>query len=321
MLRKIDPMVRLIVAAILLATLLPVHGEGRVIAQHVSNAAVFILFLLYGLRLSRREVLAGLGNHRLLVPLTLFVFGVMAASGWLLWQIGGLFLPATLALGFLYLGVLPSTVQSATAYSSLAGGNVASSVVAAALINILGVFISAPLFSLLAGSGAGAFHGEALVKVMTMLLLPFVIGQVLQGFTRRWVADHRKAISVMDRSSIGIAVYVAFSGAVEQGIWGRVDLPDWAGLLAGSGLLLIVGYGGSWLLAGLLGLPRGDRIAMLFAGAQKSIAMGAPLATVLFPPATAGIILLPLLVHHLAQMVVAAPIAGRLKQVDTSSRA
>ena len=40
-----------------------------------------------------------------------------------------------------------------------------------------------------------------------------------------------------------------------------------------------VGYGGAWLLAGMLNLPRGDRIAMLFAGAQKSVAMGAPLAT------------------------------------------
>jgi len=306
-------MVQLIVAAILLATLLPVTGPRREIAQDVSNAAVFILFLLYGLRLSRREVIAGLGNHRLLVPLTVFVFGVMTAAGWLLWHGGGTFLPATLALGFLYLGVLPSTVQSATAYSSLAGGNVASSVVAAALINILGVFISAPLFSLLAGSQAAAFHGEALIKVMTMLLLPFAVGQVLQGFTRRWVAANRKAITVMDRSSIGIAVYVAFSGAVEQGIWGRVDLPAWGGLLVGCMLLLIVGYGGAWLLASGLRLPYGDRIAMLFAGAQKSIAMGAPLATVLFPPATAGIILLPLLVYHLAQMVVAAPIAGRLR--------
>jgi sodium/bile acid cotransporter 7 len=314
LLARIDPMVKLIVAATLLATVLPVTGEGHAVAQSISNAAVFILFLLYGLRLSRREVLAGLGNHRLLVPLTLWVFGAMTAAGWLLWQAGGAFLPATLALGFLYLGVLPSTVQSATAYSSLAGGNVASSVVAAALINILGVFVSAPLFSLIAGSAAAAFHGGALVKVMTMLLLPFLIGQALQGFVRRWVADHRKAIAFMDRSSIGIAVYVAFSGAVEQGIWSRVALSDWGGLLAGCAPLLVVGYGGSWLLAGVLRLSRGDSIALLFAGAQKSVAMGAPLATVLFPAETAGIVLLPLLIYHLAQMVVAAPIAGRLRE-------
>jgi sodium/bile acid cotransporter 7 len=313
-LRRIDPMVKLIVAAIALATLLPATGQSRAIAQSVANAAVFILFLLYGMRLSRREVLAGLGNHRLLVPLTIFVFIAMSAAGWLLWQAGGAFLPATLALGFLYLGVLPSTVQSATAYSSLAGGNVASSVVAAALLNILGVFISAPIFSLLAGSGAVAFHGEALIKVLTMLLLPFVIGQILQTFMRGWVAGHRQTITYMDRSSIGIAVYVAFSGAVEQHIWSAVGLAAWAWLLAGCAIMLAFGYGGAWLLGGALRLPHGDRVSMLFAGAQKSIAMGAPLATVLFPPAIAGVMLLPLLAYHLAQMVVAAPIANWVKR-------
>lgn len=310
--RRIDPMVRLITLAILLATVLPVRGAAREVAQFVSDTAVFLLFLLYGLRISRREVLAGLGNHRVLIPLVLWVFGVMALGGWLLWHGAGMVLPATVALGFLYMGVLPSTVQSATAYSSLAGGNVASSVVAAALINILGVFVSAPLFSLLAGSEAAEFHGEVLLKVLTIMLLPFIAGQAAQGLTRRWVSEHRQLITGMDRSSIGIAVYVAFSGAVVQGIWSRVGLDEWGWLLAGCALLLVLGYGGAWLLGGMLRLPHGDRISLLFAGAQKSIAMGAPLATVLFPSATAGIVLLPLLVYHLAQMVVAAPIAARL---------
>jgi sodium/bile acid cotransporter 7 len=236
----------------------------------------------------------------------------MGAAGWLLWQASSNFAPAALALGFLYLGVLPSTVQSATVYTSLAGGNIASSVVAAALLNIAGVLVSAPLFSLAAGSKGVAFHGETLVKVLTMLLLPFLIGQALQGLTKAWIAGHRRLVTVMDRSVIGLAVYVAFSGAVEQNVWSQVDVPVWLTLLLASGLLLLFGYGGSWLLGGLLGLPRGDRISMLFAGAQKSIAMGAPLATVLFPAAQAGIIMLPLLVYHLSQMVVAAPIAARL---------
>lgn len=321
MFSRIDPMVRLITAAILLASLFPVAGQARVWAQFVANAAVFLLFLLYGLRLSRREVLAGLGNHRLLVPLVIWVFGAMSLAGWGLWAVSSGFVPAALALGFLYMGVLPSTVQSATAYSSLAGGNVASSVVAAALINILGVFVSAPLFSLIAGSHAAAFHGEALVKVVTMLLLPFLAGQVLQGFTRHWVAGHKPLITIMDRASIGIAVYVAFSGAVEQGIWSRVDALGWIAVLLGCAVAMIFGYGGAWLVGGALKLPRGDRISFLFAGAQKSVAMGAPLATVLFAPDEAGIIILPLLVYHLVQMIVAAPMATRLRQASEGSSA
>ena len=310
-------MVRLIVAAILLATILPVTGEIRSVAQVVSNAAVFMLFLFYGMRLSRAEVWQGLGNHRLLVPLTIWIFGVMGLAGWLAWQTTAALVPPALALGFLYLGVLPSTVQSATVYCSVARGNVASSVVAAALVNILAVFLTVPLFSFLAGSEDTVFSGSTLAKVLTILLLPFVLGQASQRYTSGWVARNRRLIAKLDRGVIGLGVYVAFSGAVEQHIWSSLDLDVWVVVVAACAVLLLIAYGGAWLLGGLLHLQRGDRISMLFAGGQKSIAMGAPLAILLFPSATAGTVLLPLLVYHLSQMIVAAPVAGRLgRQAD-----
>ncbi len=309
---RIDPLVRLLIAAIVLASLLPVSGSWRDAAQFASNAAVFVLFFLNGVRLPRHEVMAGLGNHRLLWPLVGWVFAVMPAAGWALWQLGAGWMPPLVALGFLFLGTLPSTVQSATAYSSLAGGNVASSVVAAALLNILGVFITAPLFSALAGGAGAWFHSDGLIKVVMILLVPFFLGQVVQDQLGGWVNSHRSLVTWMDRGSIAIAVYVAFSGAVEQGIWSRVDGSGWLMLGIGCTVMLTIGYGGAWLLGGLLGLPRGDRISMLFAGAQKSIAMGAPLATVLFAPEAAGIILLPVLVYHLVQLVISAPLAVRL---------
>lgn len=307
-------MVRLLLVAMIAASLLPVSGLGRDLAQGLANAAVFVLFLLYGIKLSRAEVLAGVTNVRLLGPLLLWVFGVMALAGWLLWQGTAGLLPPLLALGFLYLGVLPSTVQSATLYSSLAGGNVAASVVAAALLNIAGVFISAPLFSAIAGGAAGGLQADTLVKVMTMMLLPFAIGQVVQGWLADRVKAHKPVVTFLERGTIGLAVYVSFSGAVTEGIWRRVGATEWGVILGACALLLVLGYGGSWLLGRILGLDHGDRIAMVFAGAQKSVAMGAPLATVMFTPAAAGLILLPLLVYHLAQMLVAAPVAGWLRR-------
>jgi sodium/bile acid cotransporter 7 len=143
--RRIDPMVRLLVVAIALATVLPVTPGWRDAAQFVANAAVFLLFLLNGLRLPRQEVIAGIGKWRLLAPLVVWVFGAMAAAGWTLWKAGQGWAPPLVALGFLFLGTLPSTVQSATAYSSLAGGNVASSVVAAACSSPLRCSLRSPV--------------------------------------------------------------------------------------------------------------------------------------------------------------------------------
>ncbi|MCA1662242.1 MAG: bile acid:sodium symporter, partial [Novosphingobium sp.] len=151
-------------------------------------------------------------------------------------------------------------------------------------------------------------------KVIVILLLPFALGQALQGWLGGWVAGHRALVTWIDRLSIAVAVYVAFSAAVRQGIWSRIDAPGWLGLVAGCAVLLAVGYGGAWLLSGALQLARGDRIAMAYAGAQKSVAMGAPLATVLFAPAAAGLLLLPTLAYHLATLMVAAPIAARLRR-------
>jgi solute carrier family 10 (sodium/bile acid cotransporter), member 7 len=314
LLQRIDPMVRLLLCAIVLASLLPVRGAARDAAQLLSSAAVFILFLLYGLKLGRAEVLAGLGNRALLLPLAVWVFGVMAAAGWGLWHLTMPLLPPLLALGFLYLGTLPSTIQAAVSYSALAGGNAGSSVVAAALVNVLGVFITAPLFALLAGSQGAAIHGAALIKVFLMLLLPFLLGQIAQTWTGNWARNHQQVITFLDRGAIAISVYVAFSGAVTQGLWSTVAPCAWAVVLAGCAVLLVFGYAGAWALGAGLRLSRGDRISLLFAGAQKSAAMGAPLATVLFPPAIAGVIIVPLLTYHLAQMIVAAPIAARLRQ-------
>ncbi len=307
-------MVRLLVAAILLALVLPVRGEVREIAQWISNAAVFVLFLLNGLRLPRHEVWQGLSNHRLLWPLVIWVFGAMAGLGWLVGTLGAGWMPPLLALGFLYLGCLPSTVQSATAYSSLAGGNVASSVVAAALLNILGVFLTAPLFALLAGGGEAAFHADGLVKVIAILFVPFLLGQLLQGRFGGWVKEHKSLATSMDRAAIAIAVYVAFSGAAEQRFWTLIDPAGWLWLMGGTAIMLLLAHTGAWLIGGALNLDRPNRISMLFAGAQKSIAMGAPLAAVLFAPQVAGIILLPILLYHLAQLVIAAPLAARLNR-------
>lgn len=307
-----DPMIAVLVIATALALLLPATGEARGAATSVSNAGIFVLFLVNGMRIRRSEIARGLANWRYFGPLMLFVFGGMALAGLGFASLAAGVLPPLVALGFVYLGCLPSTVQSATSYTSLAEGNVGLAVVGAALINIAGVFVSAPLFALLGGGGAGEIGSEAVIRIGLILVLPFVIGQIVQDRLIDRVAQHRARIAWLDRAVIGIAVYVAFSGAVEQGLATMFAARDWAVMVALVLAMLALVLGAAWGTASLLGLPRPDRIAFLFAGSQKSVAIGAPLAAILFPPASAGFVIAPLLLYHLAQLVLAAPLALRL---------
>ncbi len=307
-----DRFVPILFATILLASLLPVRGAAVPIAGGVSTAAIIFLFFLNGVRLPRDEVLHGIRNWKLQGSALVFCFGFMALLGLAAQAATAPLLPATLALGFLFLGILPSTVQSATAASSLAVGNVAASVVAAALLNLSGVALSPLLFALLAGS-AGEIHGEAVLRIVSILLVPFVAGQLVQRWLRPWVLAHRGLATFMDRTAIAIAVYVAVSAAVVAGIWSLLDAREIAIVFAAVAMLLTLSFGGAWSLGGLLKLARPDRITLLFSGAQKSIAVGAPLAATLFPPAIAGMVLVPILVYHMAQLILSAWIAPVLR--------
>ncbi|WP_428027679.1 bile acid:sodium symporter family protein [Altererythrobacter sp.] len=307
-----DPMIAVLAIATALAFIWPAEGELRGKAQQIASVAIFLLFLVNGMRIARGEILRGFVNWRFFLPLALWVFGVMGLAGLgVSWLATGL-LPPLVALGFLYLGTLPSTIQSAISYSSLAGGNIALSVVGAALINILGVFVTAPLFALLGGGEVGALGHEAIVRIGMILLLPFAIGQALQGWSREWIIERRAKIVWLDRVVIGIAVYVAFSGAVEQGLMQMFSGWDWASLFGLVLGFLLLAHVLTWFAGGVLGLPRADRIAFLFAGAQKSVAIGAPLAAILFAPDVAGFVIAPLLLYHLMQLVLAAPLASAL---------
>lgn len=307
-----DPMIATLLVAIALAAALPVAGAAALWARDVANVGIFVLFLLNGMRIPRREIARALSNWRYVVPLMAWVFGAMALMGLGFQWLAAGWLPPLVALGFLYLGTLPSTVQSATSYTTLAGGNIALAVVGAALLNIVGVVVSAPLFALLGGGAAAEIGSDVILRIGLILVLPFAMGQAVQGWTADWVNARKARIVWLDRFVIGLSVFVAASGAMAQGILGMFAAGDWAVLLALVLGFLAVASWGTWAAGTMLGLPRADRIAFLFGGSQKSIAIGAPLAAILFAPDVAGFVIAPLLVYHLAQLVLAAPLASRL---------
>lgn len=307
-----DKFIWLLSGAVLLATLIPVEGQAKDIASILFNAGIFAVFLLHGILLERHEVRAGLSNIRLQGTIFFWVFGVMLMIGLLLSNLLDTVLPADIALGFLFLGVLPSTVQSATSYCAIAKGNVAGSVVASAFINLVGVFLSPLLFALLAHAAGVVITSETVTKLAAILVLPFVLGQIFQKWLRPWVIEHKDLTGWLDKGAIALAVYVSFSAAIIAGMWSRVNGAEFVWLAAALMLWLGLAFGGTWLLGGLMRFVRADRKTLLFSGAQKSVAIGAPLAAIIFAPERAGLVILPLIFYHLAQLFLSAPVAVRL---------
>jgi sodium/bile acid cotransporter 7 len=64
-------------------------------------------------------------------------------------------------------------------------------------------------------------------------------------------------------------------------------------------------------------LDRGDAIVLLFCGSKKSLALGLPMALVLFPAATVGLTMLPLMIFHQIQLVVCAVMPAGSRAMST----
>lgn len=307
-----DRFILMLLGTIGLASLFPVRGAAVPIVSDIANAAIFSLFFFHGLRIAHDAVWAGLRHWRLQLAVLGFVFGALPLLGFSLSRLMPDILPPELWLGIFFLCALPSTVQAAIASSSMARGNVAASVIAAALSNLSGVVLTPLLLAVLASTSGAGGDLSAVGRIATLLLLPFALGQLARLRLADWAERNKSWIGRLDRTTILITVYVAFSAAVVDGLWHRLGAGEMGRLLVVVCLLLALAFAGSWALGRLLGLSREDRITLLFSGAHKSLATGAPMARILFPAAQAGLIVLPLMLYHQLQLTISAWIAARI---------
>ncbi|ACI49912.1 conserved hypothetical protein [Gluconacetobacter diazotrophicus PA1 5] len=308
---KPDPFLLSLICTVLLATIVPCHGAAVPMFQDLAIAVIAVMFFLQGARLSRQAVLGGIVNWRLHLAILLCTFALFPLLGMGLHALFPHLLHQSVWLGILFLCCLPSTVQSSIAFTSIARGNVPAAVCAATTSNIAGIFITPVLTGLvLERQGAASGHGGVLA-IMMQLLLPFVLGQVLQPWLGAWAHRNKRLLSMTDRGSILIVVYTAFSEAVVQGLWHKLPLSQIGLVMVVDGVLLAAVLLATTMGSRVLGFPREDEIAIVFCGSKKTLASGVPMANVLFAPATVGLVVLPLMIYHQIQLFVCAVLARR----------
>ncbi|TXS68194.1 bile acid:sodium symporter [Streptomyces sp. sk2.1] len=306
----IDPYILALIGTVALAAILPASGTAAEVAKGASTGAVALLFFLYGARLSTAETLEGLRHWRLHLTVLICTFVAFPLLGLAAGGLVPYVLTPQLHSGLLFLCLVPSTIQSSIAFTSIARGNVSAAICAGSFSSIAGIFLT-PLFAaVLLGEEGGGFSADALLRIAVQLLLPFVAGQLLRRWIGGFLTRRKKILGRVDRGSILLVVYTAFSAGMVTGVWHQVTPARLGALLGVEALLLALMLTISWYGAKRLGFGREDRVAIQFAGANKSLAAGLPMASVLFG-AQASLAVLPLMLFHQMQLMVCAVIAKR----------
>lgn len=311
-----DPFTLILLGTIALASFLPAGPPLAGWLDHAGIVAVALLFFLHGAALSRDEVLNGAMHWRLhlvIASLTFIVFPLLVLPTTLLAP--GL-IPKDLAVGFLYLGVLPSAVSSSIAFTAMARGNVPAAICSAAASNVFGMMLTPFLLILLVSSSGGSFAvADALRDIFLQLLLPFAAGQAVRPLIGGFLNRHKSLTGRYDQGVILLIVYTAFSQSVADGLWQKLPLLAIFAAIALCGLLLAVVITLARFASRRFGFSLADEAAVVFCGSKKSLASGLPMAKVLFAGNPGfGMIVLPIMCYNQIQILAGAFIARRYER-------
>lgn len=275
-----------------------------------ADVIVWLLFLGTGLTLPSEAIASGLRKVKLHLLTQTFIFLIYPLTMVGLVAVIGDVLSPGLRVGFLSLSVLPTTISSCIVFTHGSGGNSVGTAFNAAVANASGALVSPLLLTLLL-RGSSLSIGDirpwhVIGELALLMVLPLVIGQVIHRLSAKLVKHATKPIKVASNLAILFLVLVSVAksastpGFLEQAGDSLAPLAFLATYHLG-----VVGL--AFLIARLARLDRADRIAFLYAAPQKTLAMGTPLIAVYFAdaPELLGAALLPLVVYHPWQLVVA----------------
>jgi solute carrier family 10 (sodium/bile acid cotransporter), member 7 len=316
---KIDGFLVAMVAAIGLAVAWPNLGaaSGLLPMASITNIGIGLVFFLHGANLSADTLKSGASNWRLHIFIQCCTFVLFPIVGFAVFFATRGILPTDVRLGFFYLCIICSTISSSVAMVGLAKGNVSSAIFNATLSGLIGMATTPALLSLVTSTNAGSLSLTAAVAdIAVKLMLPFILGQCMRPLLYATLARYKHCVTMLDRSVIVLIVFASFCDSVMGGLWSHYDL----------GLLLIIMFMVATLLIAMLvlttylsrylGFSREDEITAVFCGSKKSLANGAPIATILFGANPAlSMILLPLMLYHQLQLIVCASLAKRYRDI------
>jgi sodium/bile acid cotransporter 7 len=303
-----------LIGAVTLGYLFPGLGQAINKDSAVSSACILILCFSIGYTLPATELKKGLLNVRLHIYIQSFIFIIVPLYFLVTAPLVRLFTPPHVMVGIFALSCLPTTVSTCVAMTRQSGGNVVGSTFNSTLANVLGVFITPVILSMLMNNSGLSLTPKQIAVIIKGLFLrmiiPMAAGFAIQQFTGGFLKRIKPVISHINSLLIVLIVYFSFVKASGDPEFGNTvaKLPALVAFLCGSHIILIfmAYYSGR-----LLRFSPRDIISAIYAGPQKTIALGAPLLSTYFAatPEILGMAMLPILIYHPWQLLVAAVIS------------
>lgn len=318
---KVDKFVPAILAVVILAYLFPGLGSetSKIPLDAIGSIGVSLIFFFYGLKLTPEKIKSGLKNWKLhilvqtstflLFPLLILIFFpfLETEEQKLLW------------LSFFFLAALPSTVSSSVVMVSLAKGNVPAAIFNASISGLIGIAVTPLWMGLFLQNHSQEFDlGSIYLKLITEIVLPIVLGILLQKYLGKLALKYNSYLTLFDKSVILLIIYKSFAESFEKQIFSSVSFKDLAAVFVFVFVLFWLVYFLTGFISDKLGFSRQDKIAARFCGTKKSLVHGTVFSKILFPPSMPlGIILLPLMMFHAMQIFIISIIAVKKGKSDS----
>ena len=268
---------------------------------------VACIFLVYGFNLELQpgqlnqrfyiSLAAGIGISLLLAPLLGLAF-----SSWFQ-------LPLFFAIGLIVNCAMPPTLTSGIVITGVAQGNVLWALMFTIIINVIGVLtIPSILVILLPAMGDVVLSPWPLFgKLLLLVLLPFVVGQIL--FRYLIINRNHPVLAYLPSVCIMTTIWLSVSSS-QQDLF-SIQWSDLMLITIACVLIHTILLGFAWLCGGSLGLRIDEKKALMFVTSQKTLPAAISILTLL--PVPIGLTLIPCILFHFLQLFIDSVLATRLR--------
>ncbi|MCF8057013.1 MAG: bile acid:sodium symporter [Desulfocapsa sp.] len=218
--------------------------------------------------------------------------------------------PLYLAMGLIIISTVPPTISSGVIITEVSRGNAVLALFLTISLNLLGIFTMPFILDLcLKVSGPIDIDQTALLmKMLFLVLLPFIIGKTVRNLTGR--ARISPLWSYINSSCIILIVYSSI--ATSKSAFTGLTLANYAQVLAGVASIHLLLLAINMQAGKTLRLSAADNKAMLFVTSQKTLAIAlAVLASVNFETGNAIIVCL---MFHFFQLFVDSFLASIMQK-------